>query len=88
MTTQLELWREACEQLTRAVDELDQAHSTLRQIGMAQISALGFLKPNIRELYSDAESLLSVIKGFTCDDCAKPLAECECPEWREEKSTA
>lgn len=33
-TTKIELWQQAIEQLQTAVDQLDQAHATLKDIGL------------------------------------------------------
>jgi hypothetical protein len=74
MTTNFELWKQAIEQLTRVVAELDQAHATLKDCGLDDIAAGGYRKPTIKHLVSDAEGLLKGLQYAKCEECGRRIA--------------
>jgi hypothetical protein len=77
--TNWDRYTEALRMVTEAVGLLDEAAGELKK---ARISAQagGYRKPTAFELYVDAESLLKDLQTAECDDCAKPLSQCDC-EW-------
>lgn len=87
--TQVEIYMEALRQLEVAVDELDQAHSTLRQVDMERYSASRVRnrgRLTIKEIYEHAESLLKDLNAADCEECGAlivmhPVEGCK--EWRD-----
>lgn len=74
--TQYQIYTEAVRQMETAVAELDQAHATLRDIGLQDYTAAwkgG--KLSISTLYKRADELLTVLRRVECDECGRPLAD-------------
>jgi hypothetical protein len=73
--TQFEIYTEAVKQMEAAVAELDQAHATLRDIGLHQYSEPWKGNPlSIEKLYKRADELLATLRRVECDECGRPLA--------------
>lgn len=87
--TQIETFREAVRQLTVAVEEIDQAHATLRDVGLHNYAASKVRNQrrlNLEELYDHAESLLRDLEGSECDACGLLIGQHPvdgCKEWRD-----
>jgi hypothetical protein len=79
----LEVYREAILQLGVAVDQLDQAHSVLKEIGLHRYTGpLG--RRSMEEVCVDAERVLAQVETLECDSCGRAVAahqEGECAEW-------
>ena len=87
--TTVETYMEGLRQLQVAVDELDQAHATLRDVGMDRYSTSRVPwgpRLSLDEIYKHAESLLKDLQTADCDMCGAPvvLHPVEgCEEWRD-----
>lgn len=60
--TRMELYKQAIEQLQRAVDELDQCHATLKDIG-EDVSV------DLLDVGELVDRLLKELKTAECDEC-------------------
>jgi hypothetical protein len=82
-STPLEIYAAALAQLENAVDELDQAHALLKDIGCHQIAG-PIRRRSFDQVYLDAEAVLTAIRTLTCDSCGRAVAAHEngdCEEW-------
>ena len=81
--TPLETYTNAVVQLENAIDELDQAHALLKDIGCHQYEA-PIRRRSIDQMMRDAEALLKAMQTLTCDSCGRPVSKHEngeCEEW-------
>lgn len=86
--TEIEIFREGVRQLTVAVTEIDQAHASLRDIGMERYAAsrVRNRRLDLAELYDHAESLLKDLEASECESCGLLIGQHPvdgCTEWRE-----
>ena len=73
--TQYQIYTEAVRQMETAVAELDQAHATLRDIGLHQYCEPRRGNPlSAEKLYKRADELLATLRAATCDECGRTLA--------------
>lgn len=72
--TQYQIYTEAVKQMEAAVAELDQAHATLRDIGLHQYTGPWRAKLSVETLYERADELLTTLRSVECDECGRPLA--------------
>jgi hypothetical protein len=82
MTTRLDAYHEALNQLTSAAAALDQAHAFMRDALVADI-ATGPYRFRIRDLANHSEALLDGLKAVRCDECGQHFDECPC-QWLKE----
>jgi hypothetical protein len=88
MTSALTTYKEAISQLIDAVNALDQAHASLKDIDLHNyISTKSWGRHmSLLDAVAIADKLLFDAQNATCPDCGKPLAESEdclsgcCPE--------
>ena len=70
----IELWKQAVAELEVAIDALDQAQSTMKDINCHGIQAKTFGSPNVKMLVAATASLLEELKTTDCDECNHPVA--------------
>ena len=82
----LETYREALQQLSAAMDAVDQAHATLKDINLAWVpSQSGPYGANIAKVYSHLESIVKTLEQIDCDECWRPVSihpHADCKEWQ------
>lgn len=74
--TRKEAHAEAITFLAQAVDALDQAHSYFKDA--TSENALNDGRVSIRLATTELDTLLKYAKESICEDCDKPIAECDC----------
>lgn len=74
--TRKEAHAEAIQFLSQAVDALDQAHAYFKDADTEHCLSDG--RVGIRSAVSALDTLLKYAKEAECDDCNKPVAECNC----------
>jgi|SRR5579872_1203805 len=74
--TRFEMYQQAIEQLTEAVDALDQAHASMKDAGIQDIDS-GFSPIfrglDIRAVVHHAQKILDELKTAECDECGHAL---------------
>lgn len=86
----VESYREALNQLTDAVNALDQAHAALRDIDLHNYISSKYWgrHVNLPDAVAIADKLLFDLQNVTCPDCGQPMADAEdclagdCPSLR------
>ena len=83
----VEKYKEAVEAWRKAVEELDQAHAVLRDIGLhkAVDTAGGAYRMTPDSVTGLAFSLLEKLENYTCDECGRGIADhdgVDCQEWK------
>ncbi|HLG97111.1 MAG TPA: hypothetical protein VKX49_12430 [Bryobacteraceae bacterium] len=70
-TTRYELWKQSIEQLQQAIDALDQAHATMKSIGLEDVDngCGGAYRATIKSVCGNAESILEELRTADCDEC-------------------
>jgi hypothetical protein len=76
MATRYEIWKHAVEQLGLAIAALDQAHASMRDVGLDDVPS----DPNrnsllILDLVQHAERILEGIKTAECEECFHAIAK-------------
>ena len=75
-STRFELYRQAVAQLRKAVDALDQAHATLKDLKIDKaVEADTLHRFNARQLCRYMEGLLTDLNTLECEDCGHPLSK-------------
>jgi hypothetical protein len=81
----LELYRQAMEQLAAAMDQVDQAHATLKDINLSWIrSGQGAYSVDIANVYNHLESIAINLEKMDCDECGRAISghpHADCKEW-------
>jgi cellobiose-specific phosphotransferase system component IIA len=72
----LSTFREALLELENAADALDQAHSSLKQLGLHKYRK-GSYGRSIELLSDDAFELLKYLRQVECEECGKAMGENE-----------
>lgn len=84
----LELYREALQQLAVAMDQLDQADAILRDINLAWIASDGRGSQyglSVSKLHSRLESIVANLEQLDCDECGRAIRNhphADCKEWQ------
>jgi hypothetical protein len=85
----LEIYRDAIQQLEDAVAQIDQAHAALKDISLEWWTAPGRRRYSdhisITALYDEANSFLQGLRKAECDDCGNPISDHPvngCKWWR------
>ncbi|MGA7239989.1 MAG: hypothetical protein WBY44_30185 [Bryobacteraceae bacterium] len=81
--TPLETYANAIAQLANAIDEMDQAHALLKEIGCHQLAG-PIRRRSIEQVCLDADAALKGIQDLCCDSCGRAVAAHEngdCEEW-------
>lgn len=79
----LETYREALRQLSVAMDEVDQAHATLKDIDLAWIRTRGGV--GIGNVDGYLESIIKTLEQLECDECGRAInthPHADCKEWQ------
>lgn len=66
--TRIELYKEALQQLGVAIDQLDQAEATFKDLGLQGLTSSGFRRPNIHQLVTDAQGLLEKLQSANAEE--------------------
>jgi hypothetical protein len=75
MATRFELWKQAIAQMERAIAELDQAHATLKDAGLDDVTATSrYNTVTIKDLVRKGQSLLGELREAECEDCGHLIA--------------
>jgi ribosomal protein S27AE len=61
--------------MERAIEELDQAGASLKDIRMGDLDSGGWRRATIHQLVMDAEGLLAELRSAECDDCGHAIAK-------------
>lgn len=82
-----ELYDQAIEQLETAVNELDQAHATLRDISLQDTVVVHTFQRDITiaGIFRLASALLDRLKQVECDTCLDEISRHplpDCPHWQ------
>ena len=81
--TPLQIYQAALAQLSNALDELDQAHSLLKEIGCHQLRGRTRHR-DISQALLDLAAVEDAMDTLCCDSCGKPVSkheEGECEDW-------
>jgi hypothetical protein len=76
--SRLETWKEAIQQLGVAVGQLDQAHATLKDLGMENVGdhdaqAYGSVM-TLKSVRRHADEILKAAKTADCDECGHAIS--------------
>jgi hypothetical protein len=81
----VELYREALQQLAVAMDQVDQAHATLKDLNLSWIrSGRAPYSVDIANIYDHLESIAGSLEKMDCDECGRAISghpHADCKEW-------
>ncbi|SRR5579872_414063 len=73
--TRFEMYQQAIEQLTQAVDALDQAHASMKDAQVADVASTGHYPLVIKSVIFHAEQILEQLKTAECLECGHALSK-------------